>query len=228
MLIINLKKTDYSNSRGRFFKKQIRPDPFARESKIICGLRCNYLEFDESAIHTFNLERLMNTFKGRIIGSPSALEMIVSDEYRFDYRPYFKRASLSALINSVGRDISNVTVSVKDNAFVFSHEYLVLANAVKSFSLISEETPETKKLSDKCFIEFGNFIRVSDKTNYNHDVIIDFKNLDDDCKIMILKQGREQLLYPDPRYFLMNDELLPLVNMGINPRVLCAAFTVVA
>ncbi len=227
MLIINLKKTDHSNLKGRFFKKQIRPDPFVRENKVICGLKCNYLEFDEGELHTLNLERLMNTFKGQIIGSSSALEMIVSDEYRFNYKPYFKRALLSALINSIGNGISSFSVSVKDDAFVFNHEYLELANAVKSFSLVSEETIETKKLSDKCFIEFGNFIRVSDKINFTDDIIIDFKNLEDDCKIMLLKQRREQLLYPDPRYFLINEELLPLVNLGINPRVLCAAFNVV-
>ena len=227
MLIINLKKNENNKFKGRFFKKQIRPDPFTRETITICGKKCTYLEFNEEALKEFNLERLVNTFKGQIIGTNDALEKIVPSEFRFDYRQYFKRALLSSLINNIEGSISCFDILIKDDDFCFNDEYLKLANSVKSFSLISEETDETRKLSDKCFIEFGNFIKVIAKTDLNADIIIDFRNLDEDCKILFLKQGREQILYPDPRYFTMKDELLPLVSMGIEARVLCAAFSVV-
>ncbi len=228
MLIINIKNSERIKYKGRFFKKTIRPDPFTRESKIICGQNCTILEFDESSLEKINLERLLNTFKGKIIGPQSALDRVIPAEYRFDYKPYFKRALLSALINSISNDITRFSVSVNDNEFKFCDEFLELANAGKSFSLISDETADVKRLADQCFVEFGNFINVTDKLNLNDDIIIDFNDLDEACKILILKQGKEQLLYPDPRYFLIKEDLLPLVNLGIEPRILCAAFTVVA
>ncbi len=227
MLIIDINATENKENKGHFFKKQVRPDPFKRSSVSVCGKSCVFLELNEKTVHTLNLVRLLNTFKGGILCSDKVSEVIVPAEYRFDCRPYFKRALLSSLVNTLGESAKGLSLCVKDSDFVFTEEYLNIANSVKSFSLISRENIETEKFSGRCFVDFGNYINISD--NYvSADVFVDFNKIELDSKIMIIKEGRSQLLYPDPRYFTVKDDMLPLINMGIDPKLVCSAFSTVA
>lgn len=225
MLIINIVSNENEKYKGRFFKKQIRPDAFKRSCMRICGKICTLMEFNENMLGTLNLDRLFITFKGQILGAEWVLEKLVPCEYRFDNRPYFKRALLSSLINNLGKSANNYSVCVIDDDFCCSDEYYNLANAVKSFTLISRENNETDKFTNHCFVEYGNYIKISDKY-VSGDIILDF-NMLDDSKIIITKEGKEQLLYPDPRYFSVKDDLLPLINMGIDAKILCGAFCIV-
>ena len=108
---------------------------------------------------------------------------------------------------------------------MFSDEYCKLANMVKSFTLITKQSEHTKRLVDYCFMEYGNFIRVTDSVRYVDDIFLNFDKIEDDCKLMIIKEGKEQLLYPAPEYFFVKKELSELLNIGISPKVLCAAFS---
>ena len=227
MLIVYVVSNKKDNFKGRFFKKQIRIDPFKRSSLSICDKPCTVIEFEESMLPTLDIERLKNTFKGRIIVTRNVQEKIIPYECRFDYKPYFKRALLSSLLNNLGKNISSISVCVNDDSFQFSDEYCKLANAVKTFTLVSENSCETDKFCNYCFVEYGNYITVEKKIYTNCDVIIDFHKLDNDGRIIITKEGNEQLLYPDPKYFLVKEEFLGLINMGIDPKILCAAFEVV-
>lgn len=227
MLIVDVVSNKKDNFKGRFFKKQIRIDPFKRSSLSICDKPCTVIEFEESMLPTLDIERLLNTFKGQIIVTRNVQEKIIPYEYRFDYKPYFKRALLSSLLNNLGKNISSISVCVNDDSFQFSNEYCKLANAVKTFTLVSENSCETDKFCNYCFVEYGNYITVEKKIDTNCDVIIDFHKLDNDGRIIITKEGNEQLLYPDPKYFLVKEEFLGLINMGIDPKILCAAFEVV-
>ncbi len=228
MLIINIISKENEKFKGRFFKKQIRPDAFKRSSVTICGNTCTLLEFNENSLKMLNLERLLTTFKGRILGSDDVMGKLVPCEYRFDCKPYFKRALLSSLINNLGKSANNFTVCVIDDDFCCTDEYYNLANAVKSFSLISGESNETEKFLNRCFVEYGNYIKIKNEYVGDDDIVIDFNDLNEDCKIVITKEGKKQLLYPDPRYFAVKNDLLPLINMGIAPDLLCAAFSVVS
>ncbi len=225
MLIVNITPTENTIFKGRFFKKQLRPDAFKRSCMNLCGKSCTLLEFNESMLHTLDLDRLLKTFKGEIIGANKVLEKIVPIEYRFDPKNYFKKALVSSLCNNIEKNANNLTIGIKDENFEFSEEYCKLANMVKSFTLIAKQSEHTKKLSDYCFLEYGNFIRITDRVAYSDDIILNFDNLDDDCKLIIFKEGKDQLLYPDPEYFLIKQELAELLNLGINPKLLCAAFS---
>ena len=227
MLIVNVVSNNKENFKGRFFKKQIRIDPFKRSCISICGKNCSVIEFEESVLPTLDIERLLNTFRGQIIATRSVSEKIIPCEYRFDYKPYYKRALLSSLSNNLGKNMSGISICVSDDDFQFSDEYCKLANGVKTFTLVSQENNETDKFCNYCFIEHGNFISVEKTVTKTFDVIIDFQKIDNNGRIIITKEGNEQLLYPDPKYFLIKDEFLGLINMGIDPKILCAAFSVV-
>ncbi len=227
MLVIKILSTKKENYKGRFFQKQIRPDAFKRSCHNICGKTCTIMEFNESMLSTLNLERLLNTFKGQIIGPEDAVEKIVPEEFRYDYKPYFKRAILSSLLNNLGDCARNLSVCIRDKNFVFSNEYCNLANSVKSFTLITNENDDTGKFCNYCFVEWGNFINLTDDKKTNEDVFVNFDDIDINGKILIIKEGKEQLLYPDPRYFSVKEELIPLLNMGVHPKVACAAFNVI-
>ncbi len=227
MLIIDINGTENKENKGHFFKKQVRPDPFKRSTVSIRGKSCVFLELNEKSVHTLNFGRLLNTFKGEILCSDKVSEEIVPSEYRFDCRPYFKRALLSSLINNLGESAKVLSVCIKDSDFKFCDEYLTLANAVKSFSLVSHGNTETEKFSSRCFVDFGNYINISD-VYVPSDVFIDFNKMESDSKIMITKEGRTQLLYPDPRFFAVKDDVLPLINKGISPKLICSAFSVVS
>lgn len=228
MLIINIVSSDADKFKGHFFKRQIRPDAFKRTSMKICDKTCTFMEFNEQTLDTLNLDRLFNTFKGRILGAEAVVKRVIPEGYRFNYRPYFKRALLSSLVNNLGKNANNYSVCVIDDDFCCTDEYYKLANSVRSFSLISRENNETEKFSNHCFVEYGNYIKIMNSYVGNDDIVVDFNKMDVDCKIMLLKEGKEQLLYPDPRYFMVKDELLPFINMGIDGKLLCAAFQIVS
>ncbi len=226
MLIVTINTSYEKDFKGRFFKKQISPEPFKRSAIKICGKYCVLLELCEKTLGTINLERLLNTFKGDILCSANVSEKLVPVEFRFDCEQYFKRALLSSLINNLGESARHLSICIKDSAFVFSDEYLTLANCVKSFTLVSKENKAVVEFSSRCFEEYGNFITISDEV-VSADLIVNFKNLETDGKTLIIRDGRNQLLYPDPRYFVVKEDLLPLVNMGINPKIVCSAFSVI-
>ena len=177
MLIATTENTKY---KGRFFKKQIRPDAFKRSCMSFGGQSCTLLEFNESMVHTLDLERLFKTFKGEIIGPDRVLEKLVPCEYRFDPKSYFKRALISSLSNNIEKNANNLTVGIKDDAFVFFEEYCKIANMVKSFTLIAKQNEHTKKLVDYCFMEYGNFIRVTDSVRYADDIFLNFNKIEDE------------------------------------------------
>lgn len=226
MLIIDIVSTDKIKFKGSFFKKQIRHEAFKRKSMNICGKTCTLIEFNESMLEGLQLDRLLNTFKGQILGVNNAIENIVPVEYRFDYRQYFKRALISSLVNNCKDTAKQLSLCVKNTDFLCSDECFLLANMFKSFTLISHRDTETEKFLNRCFVEFGNFIRITDDY-VKSDVYIDLDKVDKDCKTMVVVDGKEQLLYPDPRYFVLKNDLLPLVNMGIEDKILCAAFEMV-
>ncbi len=227
MLIIKISSSNKEGHKNRYFKKQIRPDAFKRSCQSFCGKACTILEVNEGMLYTLNLDRLFNTFKGSIIGPIDDIEKIVPEEFRYDYKPYFKRALISSLVNNLGDLSRNFSVCVKDNNFIFSKEYCKLANNVKTFTLVTNENADTERFCNYCFVEYGNFIKLTGELKTKEDVFVNFDDVDINGKILILKEGKEQLLYPDPRYFLVKDDFLGLINMGVDPKILCAAFSVV-
>lgn len=225
MLLINILTEDNTNFKGRFFKKQVRPDPFYRSSVKIRNRICTIIEFNESMLGSIDLQRLLNTFKGNIIGSDTVLEKVVPAEYRFDLKPYMKRAVLGALIKNLDYITTDSALTVKDEKFILTDEYKKLAKQVKSLTVITADSVDTGEFCNYCFVEYGLFVKISQGIEQNFDdVYIDFDDMDINGKAIIKKQGRDQLLYPDPTYFTVAEDLQPLLRFNISPRLLCAAF----
>lgn len=226
MLIIKIKSNEDEKINGRFFKKQLRPDAFKRSCFNIRNKPCTLIEFNETMLPTLNLERLFKTFEGRIIGAADDLEKVVPPEYRFDIKPYYKRALLSSLRKNISSNARSLNLAIKDDNFVFSQEYINLAKSVKSFTLLTKESTETDRFCNHCFVEYGFFVNIVNSYDniVNCNIYVDFNKIEHDGKIMIVKDEREAVLYPDPEFFAVDDEIRPVLKMGIPLKVVCAAF----
>ena len=225
MLIINVISDDKIKFKGRFFKKQVRPEAFQRYLVRIGEEPCTIIEFNECMLPTLNLQQLFKAFKGKVLASKKNYEKLVPIEYRFDFKPYYKRALLSSLMKTFDENDVNLSISIKDDDFVLSNEYLEISKMAKQFKLVSKDSRDTEIFCNKSFVEYGLFVRMSSFYHpSDEDIFLDLDAMDDSGKVIITKQGKSQLLYPDPQYFSLPEDMRAFLKYGISPKLLCAAF----
>lgn len=227
MLIIKFSESENERiKREWLFKRKKKTDRgIKRENITVCGKVCTLVEINEKFILSNELQRLLKVFNGRIIGSPEALHKFVPEEYRFDFRSYFKRAVISSLINNFKNNLAEFCVCIRDADFDLLAEYADLARKTKRLVILCEENNKTSIFTQYCFTEYGVYVDFKNLNNvYSCNIFIDFSDIDETGKLLIKFNGKDTLIYPDPEYFIALKELSCVLKIGVPVKIACAAF----
>lgn len=230
MLIINIKNEELKREKKTFLRKKRRDYevPFTRNSIKIADKDCTLLEFNSENIDNVNLEKLLKIYKGRILASNDVMGKYIPEKYRFDCKPYFKRAVMSALATYIeNSNNKNVSLCIRDSNFRLFSEAVRLAKISRNLIIISEENINTQKFSDYCFLQFGTLVKFKKiSETYSFDIYLNLDEIDESGKVWIKIDGKDSILYPDPEYFRCDSGLNNVLSYGIPIKIACAAFEI--
>lgn len=225
MLILDIKNPIIKEKKSFFRRKIIiqqgierRNFKYNKKIHTIVSVPENELESDE-------LLKLMKMFKGQVLACDDEKINTIVEPYRFNPLQYFKEAVYSSLCNVI-KDESNIkTVCIKDNDFRSSVALSDIVKISKNTIIETEPSIETQRFCDECYYNFGAFVRITRfHTDREKGVFFNTADIDFDGKSTVLIDGKEAIIYPDPKYFVCDNQIKELLKYKIPIKTLCAGF----
>lgn len=225
MLILEIQKPNVIEKK-RFFRRKTQIEQgierrnFKYNKKIhtIVSVPENMLESDDFL-------KLMKMYNGQILACNDERINALVEPYRFNPSQYFKEAVYSSLYNIIKSENNIKTVCIKDDDFRSSGALSDIVKISKNTIIETEPTIETQRFCDECYYNFGAFVRITRfHTNREKGVFLNTADIDSEGKSMILIDGKEAVIYPDPKYFNCDNQLKELLKYKIPIKTLCAGF----
>ncbi len=225
MLILDLQDSVIEEKRKFFRKKKTNKEIFHRSNFKYNNKVHAIISISENMLESERFSKLIKLFDGQILACDDSRINDVIDDYRFDVKPYYKEAVFSSLCNFMSCDKGINTICIRSNDFEQTTKILELVKLCKNVVLETEPTIELQRFCDECYLNFGAFINITEVyKNRDDGIYFDTDNIDFDGKGTILINGKESVIYPDPRYFYFDDELKDLLKYKIPIKHICAGF----
>ena len=227
MLVIKL-IDNVKESKFKFFKKKKRQEVSKKESFVCCNEVFTIIEVSEKNLCSAELKGLLNRYSGAVI-FPEKLE---NDEkiqrYKFDSSSYFSRAYLSATTVFFKANSEDKLCVYIDN-FRFCREWLELAALCRAIVIMGAVNADLKRFCGFCKTELGLVPQINDGALLTQDYVsVNLNNINvAEGFIVLSKNEKELVLYPDTEYFKENESVKKLIEIGIAKNTACAAVQVV-
>ena len=225
MLVLEIQKPIITEKR-RFFRKNqsvkqgIERKNFKYNKKIhtIVSVPENMLECED-------FFKLIKMYKGQILASDDERINTIIEPYRFNPSQYFKEAVFSSLHNLIISEKNIKTVCIKDTDFKPSKALYEIVKVSKNTIIESEPSIETQRFCDECYYNFGAFVRITRfHLNRENGLFLNTADIDSEGKGVVLVDGKQAIIYPDPKYFNCDNQLKELLRYKIPIKTLCAGF----
>ena len=225
MLILDIKNPVVIEKKRLFRKKQVTEQGIERNNFKYNKKIHTIVSVPENMLESEDFLKLIKMFEGQILVCDDERINALVEPYRFNPLPYFKDAVYSSLLNIIKTDKSIKTVCIKDNAFKSSEALFDIVKISKNTIIETEQTIETQRFCDECYYNFGAFVRITRfHINRENGLFINTADIDHEGKGVVLIDGKEAIIYPDPKYFNCDNQLKELLKYKIPIKTLCAGF----
>lgn len=226
MLILDIQNA-VVKERKRFFKRKLQPEQGIERSNFKYNEKIhNIVSVPENLLEADELLKLLKVFKGQVLVCDDERINEIAEPYRFNPLPYFKEALYSSLYNLILSEKNIKSVCIKDDAFMCSKRLTEIVKVSKNIIIETEPNLETQRFCDECYYNYGAFVRITRFcTNKDKGVYFNTADIDNEGKSMVLIDGKEALIYPDPKYFNCDNKLKELLKYKIPIKTLCAGFS---
>lgn len=219
------------NNTGKgftIFRKNKKQIIRKKEGFICCNEVFNVVELTEASLTSNEVKLLLNRYTGAVIFPKKFEDDASLQRYMFDPSLYYSRAYLSALTVYLKSSGDNRICVYIDN-FRFCREWVELANACRSILIVGSPNAELKRFCEFCKVDLGLSPQINDTSLLTDAFVrVNLNNINiSQASIKISKAQKELELYPNARYFVHNENVKKLINMGISTGVACAACQVV-
>lgn len=226
MLIIDLQEKVQKDKKRFLRRRKINISTFDRQNFKYGNKVHTILSISESLLDSEDFFKLIKMFSGKILACDDDRINSIIEPYRYDVKPYFKEAVLSSLVNLVVCDKSIDTICIKDEKIKISPKLADLVRLCKNIIIETEPTIELQRFCDECYMNYGAFVKVTSfYSNRGKGVYFNTNDIDSEGKGTIFLEGKESIIYPDPTFFLCNEQLKNLLKYKISVKTLCAAFS---
>ncbi len=231
MLIFNVvdEREGKKKKRGLWGRKRVYESEIGikRESVSINGKTVIVLNIPRNMLKSEDVLTLLKAYKGKVLKSKNNADADFLNEYLFNPKPYYQRASLSSFVNQIkviNKEWKSICIKICE--FMPFRELFDVVRFSKSVTLITDENVLTYKFINECFYKYGAVVTVkSETTSSEYDVYLDLDEIDDGGKLMIKVKDKNCLLYPDSSYFQDDGEYLNVLPYNIEHNIVCAAFS---
>lgn len=230
MLIIKMKQsesTEHKKSRFKRRKKTVTPS-FDRENFKIGNDIHTLINISSECCNTDEFRRLIKLYKGKILIPDNFRFKSEIEECLFDTAPYCKRALLSAFLKSFEDDLTFYkTVCIADRNFLITQEYADIAKFARKLVILTENSLNTQKFSDYCFLNLGTVVNIEEPSDYIRcDIFLNLDFISEDGSVDVRFENKTAKLFPDSDYYLCSKDAAKIVSYGIPIKTACAALNV--
>lgn len=230
MLIIKMKPNEHTERKTSRFKRRKKHTDISVERKNLkIGNDIHtVLNLPPECCRTEEFQRLIKLYKGKILVPDNFTFKSDIEECLFDTTPYCKRALLSAFVKSYAGSLDFCeTVCIADSDFRITQEYADIAKVVRRLVILTENSLNTQKFSDYCFLNLGTAVSVRESVgSYKWDVFLDLNGITDDGCADVEYINKKVKLFPDPDYYVCGKDAAEIVSYGIPIKTACAALDV--
>lgn len=230
MLIIKMKQNEHTERKTSRFKRRKKHTDISVERKNLkIGNDIHtVLNLPPECCRTEEFQRLIKLYKGKILVPDNFTFKSDIEECLFDTTPYCKRALLSAFVKSCAGSLNFCeTVCIADSDFRITQEYADIAKVVRRLVILTENSLNTQKFSDYCFLNLGTAVSVRESVGSNKwDVFLDLNRITDDGCADVEYINKKVKLFPDPDYYFCGKDAAEIVSYGIPIKTACAALDV--
>ena len=225
MLILDIKNPVVMAKKSFFRRKQVTEQGIERNNFKYNKKIHTIVSVPENMLESEEFLKLLKMFEGQILVCNDERINALVEPYRFNPLPYFKDAVYSSLYNIIKTDQSIKTVCIKDSAFKSSEALFDIVKISKNTIIETEPTIETQRFCDECYYNFGAFVRITRfHINRDNGLFINTEDIDREGKGVVSIDGKEAIIYPDPKYFNCDNQLKELLKYKIPIKTLCAGF----